>query len=232
MKLLTLLKESLGLNEGVYDPGILKAFFLAGGPGSGKSFVSGKVTGGQGLKFINSDAYFERLLKKAGMGMDIEKLYGAEDTKIKVDTLRSKAKASAKRTEANYLEGRLGVIFDGTGDDYEKIEGLRQKCIELGYDTYMIFVNTSLDVALQRNQARERTVPINVVKDSWKSVQNNLGKFQNLFGRENIIIVDNNEFKENVLNKVWKQVMKLVKNPVKNPIGKNWIESQLAMKKR
>lgn len=232
MKLLTLLKESLGLNEGVYDPGILKAFFLAGGPGSGKSFVSGKVTGGQGLKFINSDAYFERLLRKAGMGMDIEKLYGAEDTKIKVDTLRSKAKASAKRTEANYLEGRLGVIFDGTGDDYEKIEGLRQKCIELGYDTYMIFVNTSLDVALQRNQARERTVPINVVKDSWNSVQNNLGKFQNLFGRENIIIVDNNTFNENVLNKVWKQVMKLVKNPVKNPIGKNWIESQLAMKKR
>lgn len=232
MKLLTLLKESLGLNEGVYDPGILKAFFLAGGPGSGKSFVSGKVTGGQGLKFINSDAYFERLLKKAGMGMDIEKLYGAEDTKIKVDTLRSKAKASAKRTEANYLEGRLGVIFDGTGDDYEKIEGLRQKCIELGYDTYMIFVNTSLDVALQRNQARERTVPINVVKDSWNSVQNNLGKFQNLFGRENMIVVDNNEFKENVLNKVWKQIMNIVNNPVKNPIGKNWIASQLAMKKR
>jgi len=232
MKLLTLLKESLGLHEGVYDPGILKAFFLAGGPGSGKSFVSGKVTGGRGLKFINSDAYFERLLKKAGMGMDIEKLYGAEDTKIKVDTLRSKAKASAKRTEANYLEGRLGVIFDGTGDDYERIEGLRQKCVELGYDTYMIFVNTSLDVALQRNQARERTVPINVVKDSWNSVQNNLGKFQNLFGRENMIVVDNNEFKENVLNKVWRQVMKIVKNPVKNPIGKNWIESQLAAKNR
>ena len=184
------------------------------------------------FKFINTDAYFERLLRKTGMGMDIEKLYGAEDTKIKVDTLRSKAKASAKRTEANYLEGRLGVIFDGTGDDYEKIEGLRQKCIELGYDTYMIFVNTSLDVALQRNQARERTVPINVVKDSWNSVQNNLGKFQNLFGRENMIVVDNNEFKENVLNKVWRQVMKIVKNPVKNPIGKKWIESQLAMKKR
>lgn len=232
MKLINLLKESLGLNEGVYDPGILKVFFLAGGPGSGKSFVSAKVTGGQGLKFINSDAYFERLLRKAGMGMDIEKLYGAEDTRIKVDALRAKAKASAKRTEANYLEGRLGVIFDGTGDDYEKIEGLRQKCIELGYDTYMIFVNTSLDVALQRNQARERTVPINVVKDSWNNVQNNLGKFQNLFGRENIIIVDNNTFNENVLNKVWKQVMKLVNNPVKNPIGKKWIETQLAMKKR
>ena len=27
------------INEGVYDPGIFKAFFLAGGPGSGKTFV-------------------------------------------------------------------------------------------------------------------------------------------------------------------------------------------------
>ena len=28
------------LQEGVYDPGIFKAYFLAGGPGSGKSFVT------------------------------------------------------------------------------------------------------------------------------------------------------------------------------------------------
>lgn len=232
MKLINLLKESLGLNEGVYDPGILKVFFLAGGPGSGKSFVSGKVTAGQGFKFINSDAYFELLLRKANMGMDIEKLYGSPETKSAVDALRGKAKEKAKKTEANYLEGRLGVIYDGTGDDYEKIEGLRAKCIDLGYDTYMIFVNTSLDIALQRNQERERTVPINVVKDSWYSVQNNLGKFQNLFGRNNIVIIDNNQFNENILNKVWKQIMNITKAPVQNPIGKRWIQQQLALKKR
>ena len=28
------------LTEGVYDPGVLSAVFLAGGPGSGKSFVA------------------------------------------------------------------------------------------------------------------------------------------------------------------------------------------------
>ena len=31
------------INEGVYDPGIFKAIFLAGGPGSGKSFVAGVI---------------------------------------------------------------------------------------------------------------------------------------------------------------------------------------------
>ena len=38
------------INEGVYDPGIFKAFFLAGGPGSGKSFVTSRVFAGTGLK--------------------------------------------------------------------------------------------------------------------------------------------------------------------------------------
>ena len=31
------------ITEGVYDPGIFKAIFLAGGPGSGKSFIVDRV---------------------------------------------------------------------------------------------------------------------------------------------------------------------------------------------
>lgn len=233
MKLLDLLRSHvLTLSEGVYDPGILKVFFLAGGPGSGKSYVSGKVTAGQGFKFINSDIYFENLLKKAGLGMDIDAMYKSPDTRVKVDTLRKQSKEKSQKTAANFLEGRLGVIFDGTGDDYQKIESLRQQCIELGYDTYMIFVNTSLDVALQRNQERERTVPVDVTTDSWHHVQRNMGKFQNLFGSKNFIIVDNNTFNEPVLNRVWKEVMSIAKSPVKNPIGKKWIAAQLDAKKR
>ena len=33
------------IQEGVYDPNILKAFFLAGGPGSGKSIYSKELQG-------------------------------------------------------------------------------------------------------------------------------------------------------------------------------------------
>ena len=50
------------LNEGVYDKGIFKAFFLAGGPGSGKSFVTQAAFAGIGLKVVNSDTIFEREL--------------------------------------------------------------------------------------------------------------------------------------------------------------------------
>ena len=47
------------LNEGVNDPAIFKAIFLAGGPGSGKSFIVGK-TGltSMGYKVVNSDDAF------------------------------------------------------------------------------------------------------------------------------------------------------------------------------
>ena len=57
------------LQEGVYDPNIFKAFFLAGGPGSGKSFVVRKTTGGTGLRIVNSDPAFELLIKKASLSL-------------------------------------------------------------------------------------------------------------------------------------------------------------------
>ena len=55
------------INEGVYDKNIFKAFFLAGGPGSGKSWVSARTLMGQGMKVINSDDGFENYAKKVGL---------------------------------------------------------------------------------------------------------------------------------------------------------------------
>ena len=37
---------------------------MAGGPGSGKTFVTRSAFGGTGLKLVNSDAAFERAMKK------------------------------------------------------------------------------------------------------------------------------------------------------------------------
>ena len=64
------------LSEGVYDPNILKAVFLAGGPGSGKSYSVNQIfgvddvmksTSAIGLKVVNSDPAFEMFLKKSGV---------------------------------------------------------------------------------------------------------------------------------------------------------------------
>ena len=95
----------------------------------------------------------------------------------------------------------------------------------------MIFVNTSLDVALQRNAERPRSVPESIVIKSWKDVQSNLGKFNNFFGG-GMIIVDNNNAKEDVFIQVFKRIQKLVKRKVQNTRAKNWIAMELSKKRR
>jgi len=220
------MKTFSALQEGVYDPNILKAFFLAGGPGSGKSYVVRRTTGGLGMKIVNSDNAFEKLLKDAGLSLKMP----PEEEKPR-DVVRTKAKAITKSQQKNYVEGRLGLIIDGTGRDFEKIAKQARELQGLGYDTHMIFVNTSLDTALERNAARARSVPEPLVVKSWKDVQSNIGKFSQFF-RRNFIVVDNNDADEDVFGKVYKQVMHLAKAKVQNTLGKQWISNELAKRSR
>ena len=214
------------LQEGVYDPNIFKAFFLAGGPGSGKSYVVRKTTGGTGLKSINSDEAFEHLLKKAGLSLKMP----PEEFERK-EVVRARAKEITKAKQKNYLEGRLGLIIDGTGKVADKILKQKASLEELGYDTYMIFVNTSLDVALKRNAERSRSLTEPIVVKSWKDVQANIGKFNNIF-RQGFIVVDNNNAGEDIFTNVYKRIRGLLRKKVQNTRAKNWIAMELAKKKR
>ena len=217
------------LQEGVYDPNIFKAFFLAGGPGSGKSYVVARTTAMFGMRIVNSDDVCESLIKKAGMNMDMRN-YSGKDLERR-DVIRGRAKEITKLRQANYIEGRLGLIIDGTGKDYAKIEKQMRGLQQLGYDNHMIFVNTSLDVALERNQKRPRKLPEPIVVKSWNNVQKNIGKFQNLF-RDRFIIVDNNDANKPPHIEVFKRVKQLANKKVTNGIAKRWIANELEMKKR
>ena len=214
------------LQEGVYDPNILKAFFLAGGPGSGKSYVIGRATGGLGMKIVNSDDAFEKLLKDAGLSLKMP-----PEEEGPRDVVRGRAKELTAKRKANYIEGRLGLIIDGTGREFDRISKQARELEILGYDVYMIFVNTSIDVALQRNAKRARSVPTSIVTNSWKAVQNNIGKFSNFF-KNGFIIVDNNDKDEDMMKEVIKRVRRLANKKVQNSRGKAWISQQLQLKKR
>jgi len=220
------MKTFQDLQEGVYDPNILKAFFLAGGPGSGKSYVVKRGTGGLGLKIVNSDDVFEKYIKDAGLSMKMPK--SEEEPR---EVLRQRSKVITKKKLDNYVEGRLGLIIDGTGKDYDKIATQATGLKQLGYDVHMIFVNTSLETALKRNAERERTVPRSIATKSWKTVQSNMGKFSQYF-RQNFIVVDNNDSDEDVMGPVYKQVMSLAKKKVQNKTGLNWIQGELDKRKR
>ena len=221
------MKTFTELQEGVYDPNIFKAIFLAGGPGSGKSYVVRRTTGGLGMKIVNSDDIYEKMLKDAGLEATPEDIYSDEGQEI-----RGRAKAVTKRMQGNFLDGRLGLIIDGTGKDYDKIANQVAGLKGIGYECSMIFVNTSLDTAQERNRQRSRTLPEKEVEAMWNGVQQNMGKFQRLFGASNMIIVDNNDAGEDVFNKVWKRIAMLIRKKVSNPTAKRWISQELAKKRR
>ena len=209
------------LQEGLQDPNIFKAFFLAGGPGSGKSYVVRKTTGGTGLKVVNSDDAFEKLLRDANLSLKMP-----PEEKAPREVQRKRAKALTKSRRDNYVEGRIGLIIDGTGKDYNKIASQSKDLRQLGYDTHMIFVNTSLDTALQRNAERPRSVPDSIVVKSWNEVQSNIGSFSQHF-RENFIVVDNNDAGEDVFVKVFKQIKGLLRKKVTSPLAKQWVMQQM-----
>ena len=216
------------LQEGLQDPNIFKAFFLAGGPGSGKSFVVRKTTGGMGLRIVNSDDIFEKYIKDAGFDMDM-RTKKAEREAEKRDIVRKRAKDVTKKREKNYVAGRIGLIIDGTGKDYDKIAKQSIELRQIGYDTHMIFVNTSLDVALARNAERERSVEDSIATKSWKEVQSNLGKFSQHF-KQNLIVVDNNDVKIDdgtLFNSVLRQVKGLLKKKVTNPKALEWVKLEM-----
>ncbi len=244
------------LTEGVFDKGILKAVFMAGGPGSGKSYVAGQIFGipkkinisVSGLKTVNSDTEFEFLLKKYGFEtfgtgkLDIDKwpdevfdMIAGGDEDSKDMTLRKKAKLMTRDRKNKYMEGRLGMVIDGTGHDLSKIKKEKKDLEAMGYDCYMVFVNTSLNVAKQRNKERARRLPEKILTKSWKDVQKNLGAFQSLFG-SNFVIVDNSNFLEpedaqKKFGKITKKYIdKFIKKPIKNVIGKKWIKHNLLLR--
>jgi predicted kinase len=239
MKLKHILQEVL--TEGVYDPGIFKAIFIAGGPGSGKGYVVNKLFGlnslnkfsSQGIKLINSDIAFEKFLKNNNIKTsELDSIFQTDrDTYDKViDPGREGAKKTTDYMQNKFTENRLGILIDGTGKNADKINAQKKILEDIGYDCYLIFVNTSLDIAKQRNKQRDRVVPEPVVVKSWQEVQNNLGKFQSMFSNK-MTIVDNNDSTPIDAN-VHKTINKFLTSPPQNPIALQWISRELKNKNR
>ena len=215
--------EDFNLEEGVNDPSIFKVVFLAGGPGSGKSFLVGK-TGlpALGLKLINSDPAFEKQLKKVGLTATPEDIFTP-----KGQAARAKAKAMTAKQQELALAGRLGLVIDGTGKDYDKISKQVVDMKKIGYDVAMIFVNTNLETAIRRDQDRPRTLGRKQVTQMWNEVQENIGKFQRLFGNMLIVVdnSDNSNWEHGALG-AYKDITKWVNIPAKSPMAKKWIKTQ------
>ena len=249
-KLTQFLTEPFLIEEGINDPGILKAVFLAGGPGSGKGYVSKGLfgipksvnTSAYGLKVVNQDKALETLLKKYGFGTDLDDM-PEELFKQLTDPdygdysgMRSYAKDITNQQKKQYMNGRLGVIIDGTGHKYNKIRKQKMELEEIGYDCFMVFVHTDLEIAQLRNMERARKLSPEIVNSSWHEVQRNREAYQGLFGNANFLMVNNNDtLSEKAATKkfnmlVTKGISSFIRKPVKNFRGKKWVDKQKTMK--
>ena len=249
-KLTKYLTEPFVIEEGVNDPGILKAVFLAGGPGSGKGYVGSGLFGipkkvnvsAYGLKLVNQDKELVRMLNKYGFGTDLddmpEELFRqlTDPTYSDYSGLRSRAKELTVARKKLYMNGRLGLIIDGTGHKFNSIKKKKMELEEIGYDCYMVFVHTDLEIAQQRNMQRARKLDPELVQTSWMDVQKNREAFQGLFGNNNFQMVNNSDtLSEKAAQKKFSMLVKkgignFIRKPVKNFRGKKWIKKQQIMK--
>ena len=224
------------LTEGVHDKSIFKAVFLAGGPGSGKDYVLDNTLLGHGLVEINSDKALEFLMDKKGL----DKTMPAGEQEER-DIVRGKAKSMTELRQRLALLGRNGLIINGTGDDVEKIAKIKERLEEIGYDTHMVAVNTADEVSKQRNIERGtrggRTVPEEIRKKKWDSVQAARPQFAEMFG-QNYSEFDNSEdlrnappevvkAKKDEMLELFKKVKEFTSAAPAHPKAQEWIANEL-----
>ena len=222
------------LKEDVFQKGSFKAVFMAGGPGSGKSSVIDgifnvpdrtaiKSLTSTGLKVVNSDKAFEYLKKKHNIPASVVDM--SDEERSLDGKMMYKSVQIAKKQLNNYLKGKLGIIIDGTGGSANALLTKKRNIEALGYDTAMVFVNTTLQTALDRNANRpERTLDDKVVERTWQKVQDNIATYKSEFGSNFNWVDTENSKPGKVPSAVKKSVLNFIKQPVTNPEALKWID--------
>ena len=198
------------LDEGINDPHIFKAVFMAGSPGSGKSTIAKKLFSHTGLKTLNVDTFWDLYNKTKKPNGNYDKYWSLY-----------------QKQEKSFLDGRLGLVLDGSSRHPDVMARVKQKLEDMGYDCAMVFVNTSLETSLARVQARAeqtgRHVDPDYVEMSWNEVQTGLGKLQGMFGR-NFLIVDNDTNAN--LSYAGKSLDRWLERPPTSTVAREWLQSR------
>ena len=163
------------------------------------------------------------------MHSDMTKYSDAET--MEKERIREKGKKITKKREQMWIQGRLGLIIDGTAKNPNKLSVQIKSLQDVGYDTYMIFVNTSLDIALQQNAGRKRRLQDEVVRATWEEVQLVKDQLANLFPGGFVEIL-NNRAGEDVFRKSFVEIGKIIKRAPSSPLAKAWIAHELESKAR
>ena len=149
-------RKGMGMNESV-DRGMFKAIFVSGGPGSGKDIVIREAIAEHKiveLNFIQAQDYL-------------------------ADKQKLSEKTNDFRREA--IRSRGPLIINGPADDTDRISYIKEELEELGYETMLVFVNTTNEVSKERNSLLSRMMVESVRQDKWLKSQKNTKYFNETF---------------------------------------------------
>jgi nicotinamide mononucleotide adenylyltransferase len=149
-------RKGMGLHED-YSYGRHKAIFVTGGPGSGKDIVVRECIASQKIVEHN----FSQVL----------------------DILNDKHKLAMRSMNPKYesVRTRSPLIINGPADDLEKIGRIKEELEELGYQTMMVFVDTTDNVSKERNTFLSKMMMESIRQDKWQKAQENAEQLTEMF---------------------------------------------------
>lgn len=200
-------RSGMGIYEST-NHGMFKAIFVSGGPGSGKDIIIREAIAQQNAVEITSTTAISILNDK-------HKLYEF---------------SRDSRREA--IRQRQPLIITGTTNEQFNILTIREELEELGYETMMVFVNTSDDSSRRRNEGHERMMAESVRKGRWEVTQLVAEKFNQEFTKylefdNSIDLNEANEFetseKEEDISIIYEMTNWFFDTPVDNEIAESWL---------
>lgn len=212
------------LLESSSDKGILKAIFVIGIPGSGKSYTTAQLNGVVSPKIVNTDKASEFMSAK------IDKKINSETW----DDFKDSAHRITKTMLMNYLDGVLPLFIDGTSSNLKNIHRRIGILKSVGYDIGIINVTTSLETAKKRAKEREekigRAVDVSFIEANFKKSAENAAelKSQVSFFRE--INNDSGVLDDAAMKKLFNEVQDFYSKKVSNLTGRRVLEEMNSKK--
>ena len=192
-------RKGMGLHES-YNRGQFKAIFVTGGPGSGKDIVIREAIAESKiveLNFIQSQEYLG-------------------------DKQKLSEKTSDFRREG--IRNRGPLIINGPADDQDRIAYIKEELEELGYETMMIFVETTNETSKERNSLLSRMMVESVRHDKWLKSQQNTKYFQESFA--DCVTFDNTgnlDTKEEDIHFVYEKTNEFLDSGVVGETAEDWL---------
>ena len=194
-------RRGMGLNENIYR-GMFKAVFVTGGPGSGKDVILREAIAENRAVEINSSQM--------------------------VDYLGDKQKLAEKtadyRREA--IRARKPLIINGPADKQNEMTWIKEELEELGYETLMVFVETTNETSKSRNQKLAKMIAESTRQVKWKQAQESKQTYQKLF--KDFISLNNSgsleEIEEDITD-IYQKINNFIDVKILNEEAYIWLEN-------